>query len=317
MSNYTEDNLFDSKTKKDVQNCIAAGIDINTLNEHGENALFGCDSIGALKAMIEAGIALNHTDCYGNNALFSRKSPRAVRLLIKSGINVHHKNNKGQSCLHWQRYAIDCAELLINAGIDIHSTDNEGQTLLYDLLDHDVFDYWVNKGCDINHRDYGGKAVLDLPTDNEWWIYDFSINTLKRHVDRIDSTPVLFKHVSTEALPLIALLHEKGRNILIAEHCSFALYVKNMKYFFTSLKKYTDISHVQFYNCYHDKHIGIYTGIESVKWFIRNGIRMDDDILRQRSDSDKIFSYIAAREKKDLLKEMKPEIPRSSVRKRL
>ncbi|MXD72946.1 ankyrin repeat domain-containing protein, partial [Escherichia coli] len=77
-----------------------------------------------------AGIALNHTDCYGNNALFSRKSPRAVRLLIKSGINVHHKNNKGQSCLHWQRYAIDCAELLINAGIDIHSTDNEGQTLL-------------------------------------------------------------------------------------------------------------------------------------------------------------------------------------------
>lgn len=25
MSNYTEDNLFDSKTKKDVQNCIAAG----------------------------------------------------------------------------------------------------------------------------------------------------------------------------------------------------------------------------------------------------------------------------------------------------
>lgn len=227
----------------------------------------------------------------------AEKAHVQLRLLIKSGINVHHKNNKGQSCLHWQRYAIDCAELLINAGIDIHSTDNEGQTLLYDLLDHDVFDYWVNKGCDINHRDYGGKAVLDLPTDNEWWIYDFSINALKRHVDRIDSTPVLFKHVSTEALPLIALLHEKGRNILIAEHCSFALYVKNMKYFFTSLKKYTDISHVQFYNCYHDKHIGIYTGIESVKWFIRNGIRMDDDILRQRSDSDKIF-LISQQERK-------------------
>ena len=31
MNNYTEDNLFDSKSKKDVQNCIAAGIDINTL----------------------------------------------------------------------------------------------------------------------------------------------------------------------------------------------------------------------------------------------------------------------------------------------
>ncbi|MEA7548841.1 hypothetical protein ONK29_27590, partial [Salmonella enterica subsp. enterica serovar Anatum] len=41
------------------------------------------------------------------------------------------------------------------------------------------------------------------------------------------------------------------------------------KPFFTSLKKYTDISYVQFYNCYHDRHIGAYTGIETVKWFIR------------------------------------------------
>ncbi|MDM2966248.1 ankyrin repeat domain-containing protein [Citrobacter sp. CK201] len=317
MKKHITDTLFDSHSREDVLNCIKAGVDINATNEYGENALFFCHHMNAVKAMIEAGIKVNHTDYDGNNALFSNHNPQVLELLIHSGVNIQHKNNKGQSCLHWQRYDIDCAELLINAGIDIHSTDNEGQTLLYNLLDHDVFDYWVNKGCDINHRDYGGKAVLDLPTDNEWWIYDFSINALKRHVDRIDSTPVLFKHVSTEALPLIALLHEKGRNILIAEHCTFALYVKNMKSFFTSLKKYTDISHVQFYNCYHDKHIGIYTGIESVKWFIRNGIRIDDDILRQRSDSDKIFSYIAGREKKDLLKEMKPEIPRAPVRKRL
>ncbi|MDI5806009.1 ankyrin repeat domain-containing protein, partial [Salmonella enterica subsp. enterica serovar Kentucky] len=125
---------------------------------------------------------------------------------------------------------------------------------------------------------------------------------------RIDSTPVLFKHISSAALPLIALLHEKGRNILIAERCTFALYVKDMKPFFTSLKKYTDISYVQFYNCYHDRHIGAYTGIETVKWFIRNGIRVDDDILRQRADSDKVFDYITGREKKDFLSIMKPEI---------
>ncbi|MGQ7189493.1 hypothetical protein ACUODJ_45530, partial [Escherichia sp. HC-CC] len=44
---------------------------------------------------------------------------------------------------------------------------------------------------------------------------------------------------------------------------------------------------------------------------------VDTNMLRQRFDSDKIFSYIAGREKKDLLKEMKPEIPRAPVRKRL
>ncbi|ENN4043846.1 TPA: ankyrin repeat domain-containing protein [Salmonella enterica subsp. enterica serovar 13,23:b:-] len=317
MKKYTTNILFNSQTREDVLKCIKAGIDINEINEYGMNALFFCRHMNAVKAMIEAGIEVNHTDYDGNNALFSNHNPQVLELLIHSGVNIQHKNNKGQCCLHWQRYDIDCAELVINAGVDIHSTDNEGQTLLYNLHDHNIFDYWVNKGCDINHRDYNGKAVLELPTDDEWWIYDFSINALKRHVDRIDSTPVLFKHISSAALPLIALLHEKGRNILIAEHCTFALYVKNMKSFFTSLKKHTDISHVQFYNCYHDRHIGAYTGIETVKWLIRNGIRVDDDILRQRADSDKVFDYITGREKKNFLKIMKPEIIHAPKRKRM
>ncbi|EEU9512607.1 ankyrin repeat domain-containing protein [Escherichia coli] len=317
MKKYTTDILFNSQTREDVLKCIKAGIDINEINEYGMNALFFCRHMNAVKAMIEAGIEVNHTDYDGNNALFSNHNPQVLELLIHSGVNIQHKNNKGQCCLHWQRYDIDCAELVINAGVDIHSTDNEGQTLLYNLHDHNIFDYWVNKGCDINHRDYNGKAVLELPTDDEWWIYDFSINALKRHVDRIDSTPVLFKHISSAALPLIALLHEKGRNILIAEHCTFALYVKNMKSFFTSLKKHTDISHVQFYNCYHDRHIGAYTGIETVKWLIRNGIRVDDDILRQRADSDKVFDYITGREKKNFLKIMKPGIIHAPKRKRM
>lgn len=317
MKKYTTDILFNSQSREDVLKCIKAGIDINEINEYGMNALFFCRHMNAVKAMIKAGIEVNHTDHDGNNALFSNHNPQVLELLIHSGVNIQHKNNKGQCCLHWQRYDIDCAELLINAGVDIHSTDNEGQTLLYNLHDHNIFDYWVNKGCDINHRDYNGKAVLELPTDDEWWIYDFSINALKRHVDRIDSTPVLFKHISSAALPLIALLHEKGRNILIAEHCTFALYVKNMKSFFTSLKKHTDISHVQFYNCYHARHIGAYTGIETVKWLIRNGIRVDDDILRQRADSDKVFDYITGREKKNLLKIMKPEIIHAPKRKRM
>ncbi|HHA2286854.1 TPA: ankyrin repeat domain-containing protein [Enterobacter asburiae] len=317
MKKYTTDILFNSQTREDVLKCIKAGIDINEINEYGMNALFFCRHMNAVKAMIEAGIEVNHTDYDGNNALFSNHNPQVLELLIHSGVNIQHKNNKGQCCLHWQRYDIDCAELLINAGVDIHSTDNEGQTLLYNLHDHNIFDYWVNKGSDINHRDYNGKAVLELPTDDEWWIYDFSINALQRHVDRIDSTPVLFKHISSAALPLIALLHEKGRNILIAEHCTFALYVKNMKSFFTSLKKHTDISHVQFYNCYHDRHIGAYTGIETVKWLIRNGIRVDDDILRQRADSDKVFDYITGREKKNFLQIMKPEIIHAPKRKRM
>lgn len=62
-----------------------------------------------------------------------------------------------------------------------------------------------------------------------------------------------------------------------------------MKSIFNELKRYIEIKHTQFYNC-RNEHIGIYTGIEKVKWFIPNGMRMNGDILKQRTDSDKIFS---------------------------
>ncbi|EDE2548701.1 ankyrin repeat domain-containing protein [Salmonella enterica] len=297
MYNYLEDILFNSLTKKDVTNCISAGIDINHLNERGRNALFYCSSTSALNAMIEAGIELNHTDRYGNNALFSRKSPRALRLLIKSGINVQHKNDNGHSCLYQNYYNIECAEILINAGVDIHSVDNEGQTLLYDIISPDMFDYWISKGCNINHRDYKGNTALDFTTKGQWWRDEFRASVIMRHIVQIDKTPNIFKHVSYKTLPLIALLNDKGLNVVIAEHCTLELHFKDMKPFLTELKKYTEIKNAHFYNCHNSKHICAYTDIGTVTWFIRNDIKIDDDILRQRTDSDKVFDYIVGRKK--------------------
>ncbi|EEU9070496.1 ankyrin repeat domain-containing protein [Salmonella enterica] len=308
--------LIQSETREEVLNCINSGININTVDYCGRNALFYCNQLEAVKAMIEEGIELNHIDSYGNNALFCNTNPNVLELLIHSGINIQHKNNQGQSCLHQQRYNIKCAEILINSGADIHSIDNEGQTVLYNLYSIDAFDYWIEKGCNINHTDHNGISVLDLSMDNGKCHYQSNVSALIRYIDKIDSTPVLIRHINYNSLELIKLLKQKGVKFLFSEHCTVELYVKDMKSIFNELKQHIEIKHTQFYNC-RKKHIGIYTGIERVKWFIRNGIRMDDDILRQRSDSDKIFSYIAGREKKDLLKEMKPEIPRAPVRKRL
>ncbi|MCU6676583.1 MULTISPECIES: ankyrin repeat domain-containing protein [Enterobacteriaceae] len=308
--------LIQSETREEVMNCINSGININAVDYCGRNALFYCDQLDAVKAMIEAGIELNHIDSYGNNALFCNTNPNVLKLLIHSGINIQHKNNQGQSCLHQKRYNIKCAEILINAGADINSIDIEGQTVLYNLYSIDAFDYWIEKGCNINHTDHNGKSVLDLSVDNGKWHYKSNVSALIRHIEKIDSTPVLIRHITYDSLELIKFLKQNGINFMLAEHCTVELYVKDMRSIFNEIKQHIEIKHTQFYNC-RNEHIGIYTGIERVKWFIRNGIRMDDDILRQRSDSDKIFSYIAGREKKDLLKEMKPEIPRAPVRKRL
>lgn len=316
MTKYTIDDLFYSWTRENVLDCIKAGIDINALNEDGDNALFSCNHAEAAKAMIEAGIEVNHTNHYGNNALFVNYNPQMLLFLIHSGVNIQHKNNRGKSCLHHQRNNTEGREALINAGADIHCVDNEGQTVIFNHYREEHFDYWIDKGCDINYRDYNGIPALDLSVDYGIYAYDFNVNALMRHIDKIDSTPVLIRHVTYHSLNLINFLYQRGLNVLIAEHCTLSLYIKDMKPFFTELKKLVDISNTQFYN-YCNEHIGVYTGIERVRWFIRNDIRMDDDILRQRPDADKIIDYIARREKKILLKEMKPEIPSAPVRKRL
>ncbi|MGQ7176269.1 ankyrin repeat domain-containing protein, partial [Escherichia coli] len=186
MTMYTIDNLFCSWTRENVHDCIKAGIDINSLNEDGRNALFFCKHVDAVKAMIEAGIEINLTDRYGNNALFCNTNPKILELLIHSGINIQHKNNKGQSCLHPKRNDIKCAEILFNSGVDIHSIDNKGQTVLYNLYSEDTFDYWIEKGCNINHTDHDGKSVLDLSVDNGKWHYKSNVSSLIRHIEKID-----------------------------------------------------------------------------------------------------------------------------------
>lgn len=315
MNNHTVNSLFFSKTKKDVLDCIAAGIDINALDQSGKNALFYNYHFSAIEAMIEAGINLNHTDSHGNTVLFRGTTPEILRLLIDSGINIHHVNNRGETCLFHQWHNEECSAILIKAGVDVNSTDNDGQTLLYRLFRHDSLDYWVNAGCDLNHRDNDGNTALHLP-DRKGIVYDYKLSAVTRHIDRTDNTPILFRHLSAEGLSLIALLHQKGLNFTIAEHCTLSLYVKDMKEFFGTLKTYTGISHVHFYND-KNKHICSYTGFGIIKWFIRNGIRMDDDILRKRADSDKVFDYIAGREKKDLFRVMKPELTPVPKKKRI
>ncbi|EAW4374437.1 ankyrin repeat domain-containing protein [Salmonella enterica] len=315
MSIHKEHGFLYCKTKKNVQECITTGFDINSLIHSGRNALFHNRHTSAVKAMIEEGMSLDHTDHYGNNALFVNSSPEILSLLIDSGINIHHTNDKGENCLSRHKYDRASTETLINAGVDIHHKDNNGQTLLYNNLNNLCFDYLVNKGCDLNHRDNNGNTALDLP-GHKSYKYDFIVMALARHLDKIDTPPTLFKHLSIESLPLLALLHKKGIHFTVDQHCTFSLYVREMKEFFVELKSYADIGHVQFYNM-DTKHIGSYTGIETVKWLIRNGIRIDDEILIERADADKIFGYIARRDKKELFKMIKSEIIRSPKRKRI
>jgi len=316
MNNKTFFDLLESKTKEDVNDCIQAGVNINSVDSNGRNALFYCDFIEAVTAMIESGININQTDNHGNNALVQISSPEILNLLINHGIDIHNKNHYGQTCLYYTWYCISCSDILINAGIDINTIDNHGQTILYYIEDHYFFDYWVNSGCNLNHRDHNDIAVLDLPTYNEDWRYDFNIVALMRHFNKKDDGPIIFRHISTAALALISLLKKERCDFIIAENCTIEVHVKNMKSFFTELKKHTDIININFYDTY-DRYIGMSTGVEMVKWFIRNDIRIDTDKMTRHPKFNQICEYVSKRERKGLLAVMRPSLSKPPQKRRL
>ncbi|EFK3482968.1 hypothetical protein A8486_004769, partial [Escherichia coli] len=89
-----------------------------------------------------------------------------------------------------------------------------------------------------------------------------------------------------------------------------------MSSFFSQLKKKTDISNTHF------RHIvlrgyDLRGDIETIKWFIRNDIKMDKKQLEQHIRHDEICKYIAEHEKKKLSEIMKQTISLMPVKRRL
>ena len=72
MNNNAINALLSCKTPKDIQACITAGSDINTLDSFGRNILFYCKNPRMIDTLVKAGIDFNHVDNYGHNVLFNQ-----------------------------------------------------------------------------------------------------------------------------------------------------------------------------------------------------------------------------------------------------
>lgn len=315
MTAKTIFDLFNSTTREDVIACIDSGIDINVVDCIGQNALFGCKSTEAVDAMTEAGINVNHLNRHGDNALFYAVNPLVLQHLINKGMDIHHKNHAGQNCLFHLYFLPECCEILLNAGININETDNQGQNILHCMTSLTAFNYWVQVGCNINHRDKLDRSVLDLYRPH-WQGNDFKIHALMHHADLKDTSPVVFYYLSPESLPLMAFLREKGISFTINNDCTVDLQVKDMRTFFTGLRKYTDIRHINFLDTFNIP-VSLCAGAETVKWFIRNGIRTDENTLREHSRASDILAYKTRREEKYLRSEIQPATVRKTQKKRL
>lgn len=183
----SNDSLFNAKSKKDVIRLLKMGVDINTLNEHGQNALFHINDI------------------------------KTIDILIRNGININHRNQSGQLAFPNFSVTPEVMTLLIESGLDIHSLDNNGRTLLFNPLLADIYVLLIEAGCDLNHRDHNDQTGFDFLQSSQ---YDLA---LAYSIHLKDRSPVTFKHLTYASVELMFELNEQGIDFNIDNQCRLSL----------------------------------------------------------------------------------------------
>lgn len=93
--------LFDSSFEK-AQILLEHGAEPNILtNTTKINALFTANDVEKMKLLIKYNINVNHIDENGQNAAFYKVSLEKIKLLHSNGINLHIRDNKGYNLLSY------------------------------------------------------------------------------------------------------------------------------------------------------------------------------------------------------------------------
>lgn len=284
-NNKNNDSLFTAKSKKDVIRLLKMGVDINTLNEHGQNALFHCRTLKAAQAMVDAGINIHHLDNKAENALFHINDKNIIELLIRNGININHRNQSGQLAFPNFSVTPEVMTQLIGSGLDIHSLDNHGRTLLFNPLLADIYILLIEAGCDINHRDHNGQTAFDFLQSSQ---YDIA---LVCSVHLKDRSPVIFKHLTYSSVELMFELNQQGIDFGIGTQCRLSIDENEAKEIITIAMKITDLSHVTFCLGHAELPIVKYASKSFIKFLIDCNITVDTDLLKDRDIYDEIIQY--------------------------
>lgn len=261
------------------------GTDINTLNEHGQNALFHCRTAKAMQAMIDAGINIHHLDNKAENALFHINDNNIIEFLIRKGININHRNQSGR--LAFPKFSVtpEVMTLLIESGLDIHSLDNNGRTILFNPLFADIYILLIEAGCDINHRDHNGQTAFDFLQSSQ---YDIA---LAYSIHLKDHSPVTFKHLTYASVELMFELNNQGIDFNIDNQCRISIDENEAKEIITVVREITDLSHVTFCFAHAELPIIKYASKSFIKFLIDCNITVETDLLKDRDLYDEIIQY--------------------------
>lgn len=167
------------------------GMDINTIDEYQENALFYCNFKWSttltenreeidekFNFLINNGINIHQINHKGENALYKETgSVDNFKKLIEMGVDVSKKANSGANVL------FSIAHLKIDPflkfkecfkyGLSLNDSDNYGETPLFEIhgSNKEMLDFFIENGADINHLTNDNENALMKTNDWETMLY--------------------------------------------------------------------------------------------------------------------------------------------------
>ena len=183
--------LFESNDLFEIEYLLKNGLNINSLNGVGHNALFYAD-LEKSKFLVKHGININNKNYYYLNTLYSSvyKTQTVDKLifLLEKGLDYSGINNIAEVPVSTQQNMevieffvkhlnfniyntynefpntlwnvnIEVAEYLIKNGVNFKDVGNNGQSVL-DRTNIDTLKYLISLGADINHINKYGQNLL-------------------------------------------------------------------------------------------------------------------------------------------------------------
>lgn len=156
----------------EIKEMIQIGLDVNSVDDNGRNALWYIKETEDLNFLIEKGINLNQLSNKNENFLFEYVSQittfnfiekEFMENAIKTNVNINTINIKGENILFTAaRKNVKCLQFLLNLNlINCYQLNNNGENILYFIDDKKTVDVLINGiGFDKNIINNNGESLL-------------------------------------------------------------------------------------------------------------------------------------------------------------
>lgn len=180
------------------------------------------NDINKIKELLSHGYNVNHIDSIGRTPIQTAcilNLKDIVELLLDNGANINHKDSLGRTCIHFMSHSKSdpqILKLLINRGVDIESRDYTNSSILdlCCLYGNNVgATILINSGAKVNCLGYNEMTPLCISCSQENY---YLVNTLLKNganvnYSNLTSSP-LYSACKQNNSEIVRVLLENGAN---------------------------------------------------------------------------------------------------------